>query len=75
LLSCFEFGAIDQFRFESFEKAFSHGIIPAIAFSAHALFQLQGFQQVYSLSAGILDAPVRMKYHSFYKRSVPALPS
>jgi hypothetical protein len=71
LLSCFEFGTIDQFRFESFEKAFSHCIIPTISLSTHTLLQLQGFQQVYSLFAGILDAPVRMKYHSFSKRSVP----
>lgn len=71
LLSCFEFGAIDQFRFESFKKAFSHSIIPTISLSAHTLFQFQGFQQIYSLFAGILDAPVRMKYHSFGKRSVP----
>ena len=71
LLSCFEFGTIDQFRFESFEKAFSHSIIPTISLSIHTLFQLQGFQKVYSLFVGILDAPVRMKYHSFCEKSVP----
>src|SRR5690554_1416893 len=71
LLSCFEFGTIDQFRFESFEKAFSHSIIPTISLSTDTLFQLQGFQKVDSLFAGILDTPVRMEYHSFCKRSVP----
>ena len=71
LLSCFEFGTIDQFRFESFEKTFSHSIIPTISLSTHTLLQLQGFQKVDSLFAGILDTPVRMEYHSFCKRSVP----
>ena len=71
LLSSFEFGTIYLFRFESFEVTFSQSVIPAIFLSSHALFLLHRFQQVYSLFTGILDAPGRMKYHSFSKRSVP----
>jgi hypothetical protein len=71
LLSCFEFGTIEQLGFESFDKSFSHSIIPTISLSAHTLSQPPGFQQVDSLFAGILDAPVRMKYHSFCERSFP----
>lgn len=54
-----------------FWKSFQPRHYPNNFLSTHTLLQLQGFQQVYSLFAGILDAPVRMKYHSFSKRSVP----
>lgn len=46
-------------------------IIPTISLFAHTLFQFQGFQEIYSLFTDILDATVKMKYHSFCKRSVP----
>jgi hypothetical protein len=69
LLSCFEFGTIDQFRFESFEKAFSHRVIPTVAFPAHTLIYLIVLQQINGLFTGILDAPVRVKDHPFFKRS------
>src|SRR5574344_95042 len=60
----------DKLGFEGFEETFCYRVIPTIAFSAHTLFNLQRFQYVDGLSASILNTPVRVKYHSFRKRSV-----
>jgi hypothetical protein len=51
LPSCFEFDSIDPFRFERFEKAFSHSIIPALRF---ALILCSGFKDLNRFGATLL---------------------
>ena len=70
LLSCFEFGTMDQFRFESFEKAFSHRVISTVTFPTHILLYPIVLQQINGLFTGILDAAVRVKGHIFFNWSV-----
>ena len=53
---------IDQLRLEVFKEAFRHGIVPAVAFSAHALQnQRSFFQQLGKAMTSILHPSVRMK--------------
>src|SRR5690554_606292 len=70
LLSCFKLGSINQLGFERFKETFSHCVIPTVAFPAHALLYLVVLQQINGLFACILNASVRVKDHSFFKRSV-----
>ena len=65
-----ELGPIDQLRFERFEEAFRYGIIPTIAFPAHALLHFKVIQHVSCLFAGILHTSIRVKDHPFGKGSV-----
>ena len=52
---------IDQLRLQAFEKAFSHGIVPAIAFPAHALqYQRVFFEQSSKAMTGILNPSIRL---------------
>jgi hypothetical protein len=52
---------IHQFTFECLEKALGHRIVPAIAFSAHALLNWQAVELLSEFGAGILNTPVRTK--------------
>ena len=70
LLFCFKLGTINQLGFERFKETFCHRIIPTVAFPAHALLYPMVLQQINGLFAGILNAPVRVKDHPFFKRSV-----
>jgi hypothetical protein len=69
LLLCFKLGSINQLGFERFKKTFSHRVIPAVAFPAHTLIYPIVLQQINGLFAGILNSPVRVKDHPFFKRS------
>jgi hypothetical protein len=69
LLSCFKLGSINQLGFERFKETFSHRVIPAVAFPAHTLIYPIVLQQINGLFAGILNSPVRVKDHPFFKRS------
>ena len=69
LLFCFKLGSINQLGFERFKETFSHRVIPAVAFPAHTLIYPIVLQQINGLFTGILDAPVRVKDHPFFKRS------
>jgi hypothetical protein len=69
LLSCFKLGSINQLGFERFKETFSHRVIPAVAFPAHTLIYPIVLQQINGLFAGILNPPVRVKDHPFFKWS------
>ncbi len=69
LFSCFKLGSINQLGFERFKETFSHRVIPTVAFPAHTLIYPIVLQQINGLFTGILDAPVRVKDHIFFKRS------
>lgn len=56
---------IDQFRLEDFEEVFGYGVVPAVSFSAHALEDPVGLEQVPEFPAGILYSPVRMEDEFF----------
>src|SRR5690554_2458942 len=69
LFFSFELGSINQFGFERLKETFCYRIIPAVAFPAHTLCYPIVLQHINSLFAGILNASVRVKDHSFFKRS------
>ena len=71
LFSSYKPCTINQFCFEGFEKAFCHSVVPAVTFATHTLPRIKRFQDIYSLLAGILSTPVRMKNHILSKRPVP----
>src|SRR5215469_13603950 len=51
---------IDQFDFERGEKTFRHGVVPAIALTAHAALYAVYRQQLLILVAGVLAAAIRV---------------
>ena len=51
---------INQFRFDDTEKRFGNGIVPTVAFPAHALNEFVFFQFLPEIVAGILNPTVRM---------------
>ena len=63
---CLAFGLevlmIYHLGFHCFEKAFCNRVVPAIPFSAHTLIDMGIVQALPEFIAGILNAPVRMKY-------------
>lgn len=61
---CRKISMVDQLTFERFKKAFSHCIVPAIAFSAHTLYHRQALQLMPEFSAGVLHSTIRMEEHS-----------
>jgi len=64
-----EFGTIYQLCLERFEETFSHGVVPAIPFTAHALSHTERLQDIDRLLACILNTPIRMEKHSFTETS------
>jgi len=48
----------DKFNLKRMEKTFGNGIIPAIAFSAHAADTAVLSQQAFKTIAGILDSAI-----------------
>ena len=51
-------GQENPFRFQTPEKAFSNGIIPAVALAAHAADHLIGLQQCLKCLTAILAATI-----------------
>jgi hypothetical protein len=60
LVCRFKVATMDQFGFQSVEKAFRDRIVPAIAFAAHALFDSLLFQDLTVTVGGILAASIGM---------------
>ena len=55
--------SVGTFGFQGLEEAFGHGIVPAVAFKAHASFDgRERSQKVCELFAGILNPSVRMEH-------------
>ena len=56
ILGSLETFVMNQFRLDDAEKGFGHGIVPAIAFTAHALDETMLSQYLPKILASILNA-------------------
>src|SRR5882757_2381741 len=61
LFSGFELFSLHQLRFEGGEEAFYRGIVPAVAFSAHAALDVGFFELISEKVSGVLAAAVTME--------------
>jgi hypothetical protein len=61
IFSCEIVFKIDQFCFKRVEKRFNNGIVIAITFSAHTLYEFMMVQQIAKCLASILDTLIGMK--------------
>lgn len=70
-VACFVDLPPDPFGFKRSEEALSHGIIVAVAASAHAGFQIVVFQEVQPCLAGELRTLTGMDHHTPFRVAPP----
>ncbi len=67
LLSCPEPAAINLLNLQRPDQALTRGIVPAVAFTAHARRYTMRPQQILQPVARILASPIRMEKHLYQR--------
>ena len=62
---------VHAFGFQGVKKALGNGVIPAVAFTAHALLDAVLLKQFSVAVGGVLTAPVGVPQQAFFRFSLP----
>lgn len=55
--------SLDPFPFQQLEKAFSNGVVVAIASPAHAACKIVGLQELLPITTGVLAPLIKVDYN------------